>query len=172
MIESPRLVMRRLTHADASFIVELLTDPGYLRWIGDKGVHTEADARRYLDEGPLASYATHGHGLYHVARRDDGTAVGYCGLLRRSSLPCPDLGFAMLPACRGQGYTVEASKAVLAHEHATLGITRVGAIILPGNAASIGVVERLGFRPAGTRSVEPDPTILLWYERSEADTDA
>lgn len=164
LLETARLAIRRLVPADAPFILELLNDPAYLRWIGDKRVHSLDQARDYLDNGPLESYARHGFGLYHVLRRDTAEPVGYCGLLRRDALPMPDLGFATLPAHRGLGFVVEASRAILEHEYLTHGIDRVGAIVLPGNNASIATLERLGFVHRGGATLPPDPTELLWFE--------
>ena len=76
LFETDRLSVRRLTLADAPFIRDLVTEPGWLRWIGSRHVETVADAERYLREGPLASYAAHGHGLYHVALRATDAPVG------------------------------------------------------------------------------------------------
>ena len=161
---TPHLEVRRLTVADAPFILALLNDPGYLEWIGDKRVRTEADAVAYLENGPLESYARHGFGLYHMLRRDTVEPVGYCGLLRRDALPAPDLGFALLPAHRGLGFVQEAARAILAHEYLAHGIDRVGAIALPGNTASTAVLERLGFRRLRTVELPPDPTPLDYLE--------
>jgi RimJ/RimL family protein N-acetyltransferase len=69
VIETERLALRELTADDAAFIVELLNDPSFLRYIGDRGVRTIDDARRYIETGPRASYAQHGFGLYLVERR-------------------------------------------------------------------------------------------------------
>jgi len=67
--ETERLRLRRLTADDAPFILELLNDPDFLRNIGDRGVRTEADARGYILDGPVASYERHGFGLYLVGVR-------------------------------------------------------------------------------------------------------
>lgn len=144
--ESPRLRLRRLDHGDAPFIVALLTDPDFLRNVGDRNVRTEADARRYLTEGPLQSYARHGFGLFLAELRADGTAVGMCGLLRRDTHPDVELGFALLPQHRRRGYTLEAAQACLQLATQTLGLERVVAITALDNAGSIGLLERLGFR--------------------------
>ena len=56
VLETDRLVIRRLSADDAPFILELLNQPSFLRFIGDKGVRSLADAVRYLETGPLASY--------------------------------------------------------------------------------------------------------------------
>lgn len=98
MILSERLELRELTIADAPFIVELLNDPDFHRYIGDRGIRTLQDAENYIQQGPAVSYARHGHGLYLVARRSDGAKLGICGLIKRDTLPCEDIGYAFLPA--------------------------------------------------------------------------
>ena len=65
-LETLRLRIRELTPADAPFILTLLNDPDFLRNIGDRNVRTLEDARRYIEAGPMASYARHGFGLCHV----------------------------------------------------------------------------------------------------------
>jgi [ribosomal protein S5]-alanine N-acetyltransferase len=146
VLKTERLVLRRLTTEDAPFILELLNDRAFLRYIGDKGVRNPADARRYIETGPLASYERHGFGLYRVELKNDGEPVGMCGLLKRDYLPDADIGFALLPAYRSKGYTLEAASAVLSHARDTLRLERVLAITSPDNVVSIGLLERLGFR--------------------------
>ena len=97
VIETPRLARRRLTTDDADFILELLNEPSFLRYIGDKGVRTREDAGRYILAGPMASYERFGFGLYRVERKDGGEPIGICGLLKRDSLEDVDVGFAFLP---------------------------------------------------------------------------
>lgn len=146
VIETERLQLAHLQPADASFIVELLNDPDWLRYIGDRGVRSEADALAYIANGPGAMIARHGHGLYRVDRRSDGRALGICGLLKRDSLPDIDLGYAFLPAYRGQGYALEAAQACLQEARDRLRVPRVLAITTPANAASARVLLRLGMR--------------------------
>ncbi len=144
--ETGRLTLRRFTMADAAFVVELLNEASFLRYIGDKGVRTEADARRYLETGPLASYARHGFGLLQVGLKESGEPVGMCGLLKRDWLEDVDVGFALLPRFWRKGYAFEAASAVLGHARDGLGLRRVVAITSPDNAASIGLLDKLGFR--------------------------
>src|SRR6187431_371237 len=86
VIETDRLTLRRFTLDDAPFALALVNDPSFRKFIGDKGVRTEDDARTYLQSGPLASYAQFGFGLFLVARKTDGAHVGMCGLLKRPTL--------------------------------------------------------------------------------------
>lgn len=145
VIETERLGLRRFTAGDEPFIVELLNDPGFLRYIGDRGVRTPADASRYILHGPVSSYERHGFGLYRVELRDGRIPVGICGLLKRDTLPDVDVGYAFLPQYRGLGYAYESVSAVMADARAAHGIDRLVAIVTPDNADSIKVLEKLGF---------------------------
>lgn len=156
-----RIELREGEDADAPFIVELLNDPDFLRFIGDRGVRNETDALGYL--GRLReSYAKHRYGLYVV--RAGGERIGLCGLVRRESLPHPDLGFAFLPRARGQGYAREAAEATLRQADA-LGIDPLLAICSQGNAPSRKLLERVGFHLARLVRLEPDAEELCLYER-------
>lgn len=163
LIATARLRLDPFTVDDAPFIVALLTDPDWLRYIGDRGVRTEEEARGYLAAGPLASYAAHGFGLYRVARRDTGVPIGMCGLLRRETLPDVDLGFAFLPAYRGQGYAREAAAATLAYARGTLGLARILAIVSPENAASMRVLAAVGMAREGTVQLTMGADALVLY---------
>lgn len=145
-ISTERLTIRPFTLDDAAFIVTLVNDPDWLRFIGDKAVHSEDDARRYLTAGPLAMYELHGFGLCAVERNIDGSTIGMCGLIRRDGLEDVDIGYALLPEARGQGFAREAAQAVLDHGLSTIGIRRIVAITDPDNASSSLVLERIGMR--------------------------
>lgn len=142
---SERLCLRRLTAADAAFILELVNEPAWLEHIGDRQVHSLDDARAYLEQGPLAMYAQCGFGLYLVAREPDQEPVGICGLLRREGLADADLGFAMLARHQRQGYAREAARLTLDYGRRELGFTRILAITSPANQASMRLLEGLGF---------------------------
>ncbi len=145
-LSTPHLTLRELTPADAPFIRVLLNDPDFIRFIADRGVRTDDDAVRYIEQGPRAMYARHGMGLMLVALREEGVPVGICGLLRRDGLDDPDLGFAFLPEHRGKGYAAEAAAATLAWGRGELGLGRVLAITSLDNDASGRLLEKLGFR--------------------------
>ena len=162
-----RLRLREVVEDDAVFVVELLNQPDFLRFIGDRGVRDLEQARSYLREGPLASYADHGMGLYLVEHREGGVPIGLCGLLVRDGLPDPDIGFAFLPAYYGQGYAFEAASATLAHARTALSLPRVLAIVSPGNDRSIALLRRLGLCDAGTVQLPGKDEELLLFETAE-----
>jgi RimJ/RimL family protein N-acetyltransferase len=155
MIETERLTLRKLDLHDAAFIFELVNEPSFVRFIGDKGVRTLEDAREYLRKGPLDSYARYGFGLYLVSLKD-GTPIGMCGLVKREALEDVDIGFAYLPRFHSQGYAFESAAAVMSHAKRHLGITRLAGVTKPDNAASIRVLEKLGLALKGTVKIDED----------------
>lgn len=143
VLETKRLSLRRFTLDDAGFILTLLNEPAFLRYIGDKKVRSLDDARQYILNGPVASYERHGFGLNCIELRESRTPIGMCGLLKREELPDPDIGFALLPDYRNQGLAFEAAEAVLKDAS---NLPRILAITSLDNEASINLLERLGFR--------------------------
>ncbi|WP_309670757.1 GNAT family N-acetyltransferase [Gemmatimonas sp.] len=163
MHTTARLALDQFTFDDAPFIVELLTDPDWMRYIGDRGVRTIDDARTYLANGPMASYATNGFGLYRVSLREGGIPIGMCGLLKRDALPDVDIGFAFLPAYRAQGYALEAAAAIVADARDRLGLTRILAIVTPGNVGSIRVLQKLGMIQDGEIQIQAGGDALCLF---------
>ncbi len=165
-----RLRLREFTLQDAAFVIELLNEPDWLRFIGDRGVRTLDDAKCYLREGPLASYASNGFGHWVVERRADGELLGMCGLIRRPTLEHVDVGFAFLARHRGQGYATEAARATLQHGFAVLGLARIDAITTPDNTASQRVLERAGLRREVARRLGESREELALYSVSAPPT--
>ena len=97
VLQTDRLRLRWISSLDAEFIVELLNEPSWLRFIGDKGVRTTQDANAYISNGPVAMYARHGFGLYLTELKEDSVPIGICGLIKRDGLDDVDIGFAFLP---------------------------------------------------------------------------
>jgi|ERR1051326_2449103 RimJ/RimL family protein N-acetyltransferase len=154
--ETDRLLLRWLNVDDAPFIVELLNDPSFIRFIGDKSVRDLEGARNYILNGPVASYEKFGFGLNAVDLKGTDIPIGICGVLKRDTLPHPDIGFAFLPAYWNKGYAYEASAAVLEHARGHLGIDRVLAITTPENEASAKLLVKLGLRFDRLIKLSPD----------------
>lgn len=164
ILETSRLVLREMTANDAEFILGLLNQPSFLRFVGDKGVRTVADAAAYIENGPRASYRRHGYGLNIVLLRETGAAMGICGLVTRDWLDAPDIGFSLLPAYWSLGYAFEAASAVLDQAESVHRLRRFLAITNPDNQSSIRLLERLRF--AFDKEVTtPDGESLSLYAR-------
>jgi RimJ/RimL family protein N-acetyltransferase len=146
VLETPRLRVRRLDAGDAAFIRKLVNEPSWLRFIGERNVHSLDDARAYIANGPNAMVAQHGFGLDRVELISTGEPIGICGLLKRETLEHVDIGFALLPRYWSQGYAFEAAAAVLAHGRRTFGLRRIIATTRVDNDASGRLLEKLGLR--------------------------
>jgi RimJ/RimL family protein N-acetyltransferase len=163
ILATERLVLRELVPDDAPFMLELLNDPAYILNIADRGVRDLEGARRYLEERWRASYAEHGFGLWAVVQRETGACTGLCGLIRRAGLDDVDIGYAFLPAFRGQGFAVESALGVKAYARDVVGLTRLVAVVPPGNDRSIRVLERLGMRFERTLRLPGDASDVALY---------
>jgi RimJ/RimL family protein N-acetyltransferase len=146
VLETDRLNLRWLSTDDAEFILDLLNEPSFLQFIGDKGVRTIDDARDYILNGPVDMYNRLGFGLYLTELKDGGVAIGICGLIKRDALEDVDIGFAFLPKFWGRGYAYESAAAVMAYGKTVLGLNRIVAITSPDNYASGRLLEKLGLR--------------------------
>ncbi|MBX7221597.1 MAG: GNAT family N-acetyltransferase [Blastocatellia bacterium] len=164
ILETERLILRHLTLEDAPFIMELVNDPDFLLYIGDKKVRNLEDACRYLETGPLASYEKNGFGLYLVELKETGAPIGMSGLVQRPVFSEPDVGYAFLPAYRAKGYAVESARAVVNWGRDTLGQDRFLAIVTPENRSSIKVLLKIGFHFAGMVRMSPDEPEIEKYE--------
>jgi RimJ/RimL family protein N-acetyltransferase len=151
---------------DAAFVLELLNDPDFIRYVGDRRVRTVDDARNYIVSGPLDSYERFGFGLFLVEQKGSAVSVGICGLLKRPALPEVDIGFAFLPAYRSRGYAGESAAAVMRYAHGDLAIARVVAIANTGNSGSIRVLEKIGLRfDRMVRLSDEAPEVGLYTEQ-------
>jgi RimJ/RimL family protein N-acetyltransferase len=155
-----------MTGADAEFMLALLNDQSWLYFIGDRGVRTVADAQHYILNGPTKMYEEFGYGFCVVQVKETSVSVGICGLAKRSYLEDADIGFALLPAHRGNGYALEAATSVLDYAKFELGLERVLATTRINNLESQRLLEKLGLRfervikhPDGDRDLQLYSTI-------------
>lgn len=161
--DSPRLRLRWMTLDDAPFLLRQLNEPSWHLNIGDRGVRTVEDARRYIQTRMLAPYRALGYGMNLVELKAGGAAIGLCGLVKREHLPDPDLGFSLLEEFWGYGYALEAAAAVLEHARRTLGLPRLLAITTPTNERSARLLEKLGFRLQEPEYTTPEGEKLRLY---------
>jgi len=164
LVEAGRLSLRHFTPDDADFIHELLSEPGWLRFIGDRGVDSRESALAFIRDKLVPAYRSRGLGFLAVERRSDGERVGMCGLVKRDWLEDADLGYALLARHEGYGYAIEAACGVLRHARERCGLSRLAAIVDPDNTRSRLLLERLGFERDG-EVTPPDEAVPLCLYR-------
>jgi RimJ/RimL family protein N-acetyltransferase len=146
VLETERLILRRLATDDADFMLQLMNEPGFIKYVADRGLRTTADAAEYIAQKIIPSYARFGFGFYRVDLKESETAIGICGLVKRDTLEEVDVGFSILERFCRQGYTYEAAVAVMDYGRNVLGLPRIVGVTAPDNRASIHLLEKLGLK--------------------------
>lgn len=144
ILSTERLHLREFTHDDAKFVIALLNSEGWLKYIGERNVKTEDEAKAYLSGGIMKGYIEKGFGFYLVELKEDKTPIGMCGLIKRDSLENPDIGFAFLPEFIGKGYGFEAANATMILAKERFQMECVYAITLPINETCIALLKKIG----------------------------
>ena len=148
--ETRRLRLRPIEPADQPLFHRQWNDPLVGRFLWDAAPVAPETVAKVLASS-ADSFATKGYGLWHVARRDDGTPLGFCGLRVAADSGRVELLYALDSACWGQGYATEAARAVLTYAFAMVGLESVIASTNPDNISSWRVLEKLGMTPIGRR---------------------
>lgn len=161
--ETDRLIIRPTTLEDASFILQLLNSPSWLKYIGDRNVHTVANAEDYISQKITAQLKRLGFANYTIIRKRDLTKMGTCGLYDREGLEGVDIGFAFLSNYTGKGYAYEAANRVLTAAFNDFNLQEVCAITDKDNFASQRLLEKLGLQPAGEIAFPESEDPLLLY---------
>ncbi|MBU3021077.1 GNAT family N-acetyltransferase [Aestuariibacter sp. A3R04] len=167
-LETARLILRQPNHQDCNWIFALNHDPLWLRFIGNRGVHTLRDARRYVDN-ILQHFEQNTYGLLVIQCKFTGRPFGLCGLIKRDFLSVPDLGFALLPQARGQGIGKEAAQRVIACAEDTLRVSHLSAMTHVENTNSKALLLRLGFTKQGIMFSSEGLRQILFLRRCEPD---
>jgi ribosomal-protein-alanine N-acetyltransferase len=162
-LETARLIIDELTAKDASFTLEMLNDPSFIKYVADRGVRTEEAARAYIHDRVAASYKEHGFGMGAVRLKDSGEIIGMCGLVKRDTLEDIDIGYGFLPKFRGKGYALEAALAVMKMGQEDFGLHRLLAIIHPANTGSRALAENMGMHCESMIRLTPDDDEICLY---------
>jgi RimJ/RimL family protein N-acetyltransferase len=161
ILETERLTLSRVQTADAPFILRLLNDPTFIQNIRDEGIRTLDEAKAHIKVKFTSSYQTNGFGMYLVTLKSNGEHVGLCGIVKRDSLDCPDIGYAFLAEHSGKGYASESASAVMEYATRILGIERVVGITSLDNKGSIKILEKAGLVFNKMISTEDGETMLF-----------
>ena len=147
ILETPRLVLRRFEPGDLDALFELYRDPEIRRHFPD-GTRTLAETRDELEWHRQGPPGFPGLGLWATVERRSGAFLGRCGLLPWVIDGRPEVELAYLIDKRRwrEGFASEAAAGIVEYARAVLGLRRLICLVTPGNIASVGVAERVGFR--------------------------
>jgi ribosomal-protein-alanine N-acetyltransferase len=141
-LSTSRLHLRQLCDADNSFIIELLNTEGWIRFIGNRNIHSTEDAANYIKKILANSNICY----WVVELKDSGQKAGIISLIKRDYLDDHDIGFAFLPAFSGKGLAYEAASAILFLAIHEKKLPRIVATTIPGNVQSIRLLKKMGLK--------------------------
>ena len=145
VIETDRLLLRRFTGDDALLLYELNLDPEVIRYTHDPMTSVE-HAKKVLNEVILPQYVLYDHGRWAVHLRSNLEFMGWCGLKYLSETNEVDLGYRFMKKFWGNGYATEAALACIEYGFTRLNLRQIVGRALPGNLASIKVLEKCGMK--------------------------
>ena len=172
IIETERLALREFVEDDAEALHFLKTDPQVMRYTGEPlllgGVEA---AREALAAYP--DYREHGYGRWACVLKQTGAVIGFAGLKYLPEADAVDVGYRFRPEYWGRGLATESALGCLEHGFGPLALERIIATVLPGNAASIRVLDKLGMSfvdeeltPEGDRALLYEILRCDWIARS------
>lgn len=164
--ETTRLILRPCCEDDAPFIYRLQNSEKWLKYIGDRGVNSEDDARDYIRKKMYPQLKKEGYGNYVVVRKSDNTPMGTCGLFDREGLEGVDIGFAFLPEFEGNGYAFEAAQKLYDLGIKEFKIENIVAITAKDNLRSQRLLEKLDLKFTRHVTLPNENEEIMLYETS------
>lgn len=145
-LETERLHLITTTLDHAPYILKVMNTEEWIRFVGDRNLHSEEDARNYIKNRMLPQLEKHGHTNFIIREKASQKILGLCGIYVRDGLETPDLGFALLPEYYRKGYGYEAAMGLLEFGFSELKLPKILAITHPDNKASQSLLLKLNFQ--------------------------
>ena len=165
-LETDRLILRMLCEADFDRYAELCADPEVMRYLGDGKPLDRPTAWRSLAT-MVGHWTLRRYGFWAVEERSSGALVGRVGFWNPEGWPGFELGWVLRRSFWGQGYATEAARVALRFAFSEVNQPKVISLIIPENAASIRVAERLGERLVGSHEVNGRNALVYGLSREE-----
>lgn len=166
VIETERLLLRRLTLDDADAIFAVIGDPIAMQYYLRR--YTRDDAVEWIERN-LRRYDENGYGMFAVVLKSSGEVIGDCGLAQQmvEGLPLLEIGYHLQRRHWGHGYATEAARACMKHAFCALGAEKVISLIRPENLPSRRVAERNGMQVERQVTFEELPHLMYAIRRED-----
>ena len=144
-IETERLMLRQFRAGDFDEYAALCADPEVMRYLGDGKTKTRAEAWMHM-AALLGHWELRGYGLWAVEEKATGRLAGRIGLLNLEGWPQMELAWTLVRSRWGLGFATEGARAAMDYAFSVMKADHLISMIVPENAASIRVAERIGER--------------------------
>ena len=145
VLQSKRCRLRRMRLEDSPQMLGLRSDPSVMRYLDKEPMTSMEEAQLMVVK--IEESIKNGSGIsWCMTTHDSDEMIGNAGLWRM--IPehyRAEIGYMLLPQYWGKGYMFEALEAIINYGFNTLGLHSIEANVNPQNAASIGLLKKLGF---------------------------
>ena len=159
ILETPRLLLRKVIIDDAPFFYELNSNPLVVQYTGDVAFKDLEDAKNIV-HFLQRQYEENGYARLTVIEKNKGTTIGWCGLKYHNDAQDTDIGYRFMQQYWGKGYATEAAQACLNYGFETLNLTRIVADAMKENTASINVLKKLGMTYFGETFIDDVESVI------------
>ena len=145
IFETQRLTLHRFTEADAPLILQLNSDPDVIRYVHERVLQTEDEARAIILNIILPQYEKN-LGRWAIYIKTSNEFIGWCGLKHLPAKNEIDLGYRLIKNAWGKGYATEAAKHTLQYGFDKLQLPLITGKAHVENMASIKILEKIGMQ--------------------------
>lgn len=166
-LETPRLLLRRFTIADADAFYQFNKSPEVVKYTGNVPTTSVAEAQEIIETVVLPQYQQHNIGRLAVIEKSSGRLFGFCGLRYMEDEDVFDLGYRFAQDMWGKGYATEACEEVIRNAFEDLKLESVIGRAFKVNPASIRVLEKVGMQYKKDCICSGEDSV--WYELNYID---
>lgn len=145
IFETPRLLLRQVTEADAALVLSLNSNPAVVKYIHEPKLKSIEEARKVITDIIIPQYKMN-LGRWAIITKEDNKFIGWCGLKFLKELNEIDLGYRRMEDAWGKGYAFEAARHSMAYGFAKLNIATITGRAHIRNLASLRILEKIGMK--------------------------
>jgi RimJ/RimL family protein N-acetyltransferase len=164
----PVIEIRPVNLEDGRILYKLMTTDKWIQFVGDRGVATLEDARRYIKNKMHPDLKVKGFVNHIIIDQLTQKEVGTCSLHNRRGVEGMDIGYAILEEYEGKGYATAGARAMVKLAFSKYHAKKISAITIEENVGSCRVLEKLGFEAHGFLFLPNDAAELKLYQLDKA----
>jgi len=145
ILQTPRLILRRFTQADAPLLLQLNSDPEVLKYLHEPALQNEEHAKTILTTIILPQYQNN-LGRWAIHLKTTHEFIGWCGLKYLIETDEIDLGYRLIKSAWGKGFAYEAAQHCLHYGFNQLHLKTITGRAHIENTASLKILEKIGMQ--------------------------
>lgn len=163
ILETKRCTLRETTVEDVDGFYEIYHHPDIIKYTEDLYPEKEQE-RAYIQDYIDKVYRYFEFGVWTVLLKETGEIIGRAGFSVREGYELPELGFVIGVPWQGKGLAYEICSAILEYGKEEYDFNCVQTLVAPGNAASLALCRKLGFKEQ-ERVLEKEKEYILMTKK-------